>query len=80
MNNVLHMKTALAAGTSAAILFSAALFACYAPKARATEAFAKQTGQECGQCHTAAKGGGPLTPYGTKFKANGNKVPKVVGN
>jgi mono/diheme cytochrome c family protein len=43
--------------------------------AAATAEFAKQTGKACGDCHTNAKGGGPLTPFGEKFKANGNKLP-----
>jgi mono/diheme cytochrome c family protein len=41
----------------------------------ATMQFTKETGKACGACHTAAKGGGPLTPFGEKFKANGNKLP-----
>jgi mono/diheme cytochrome c family protein len=41
----------------------------------ATMQFAKDTGKSCGDCHTAGKGGGPLTPFGEKFKANGNKLP-----
>ena len=43
--------------------------------AAATTQFATQTGKSCGDCHTNAKGGGPLTPLGEKFKANGNKLP-----
>jgi mono/diheme cytochrome c family protein len=44
--------------------------------AAATVQFAKQTGKSCGDCHTSAQGGGPLTPLGEKFKANGDKMPK----
>jgi hypothetical protein len=44
--------------------------------ANATAAFAAATGKSCGDCHTVASGGGPLTPFGEKFKANGNKLPK----
>jgi hypothetical protein len=44
--------------------------------AGATQQFATQTGESCGQCHVAAKGAGPLTPAGQAFKANGNKLPK----
>jgi hypothetical protein len=43
--------------------------------ALATEQFAKDTGKSCAACHVAAAGGGPLTPYGVKFQANGNKAP-----
>lgn len=44
--------------------------------ASATVQFAKDTGKSCGDCHTSAQGGGPLTPLGEKFKANGDKMPK----
>ena len=44
--------------------------------AAATAQFAAQTGKSCGDCHTNANGGGPLTPFGEKFKANGDKLPK----
>jgi mono/diheme cytochrome c family protein len=44
--------------------------------AAATAQFAKDTGKSCGECHTNASGGGPLTAFGEKFKANGNKMPK----
>ncbi len=44
--------------------------------AAATPQFAKETGKGCGDCHTNPKGGGALTPFGEKFKANGNKLPK----
>jgi mono/diheme cytochrome c family protein len=70
----------LAGSVSAGVLLAGSLWLSLAPAARATEAFAKQTGQPCGQCHAAAAGGGPLTPYGTKFKDNGNKVPKAAGS
>jgi mono/diheme cytochrome c family protein len=43
--------------------------------ALATAQFAKETGKSCGACHTAAAGGGPLTPFGEKFHANGDKLP-----
>jgi len=45
-------------------------------QANATPAFAAATGKSCGDCHTTPAGGGPLTPFGEKFKANGNKLPK----
>ncbi len=44
--------------------------------AAATPQFAKDTGKACGGCHTNPKGGGSLTPFGHKFKANGNNLPK----
>jgi len=46
-----------------------------AQPAAATQQFATQTGETCGQCHVSAKGAGPLTPEGQAFKANGNKAP-----
>jgi mono/diheme cytochrome c family protein len=46
--------------------------------AAATAAYAKQTGESCAQCHTSAAGGGPLTPAGAAFKANGDKLPKAA--
>jgi hypothetical protein len=42
----------------------------------ATQQFATETGKSCGDCHTNPKGGGALTAFGEKFKANGNKMPK----
>ncbi len=47
--------------------------------AAATAQFAKDTGKSCADCHTAAAGGGPLTDFGKKFQANGNKLPKSGG-
>ncbi len=44
--------------------------------AAATAQFAKETGKSCGDCHTNPAGGGALTAFGEKFKANGNKLPK----
>jgi hypothetical protein len=38
--------------------------------------FAAQTGKPCGTCHQNPAGGGALKPFGTAFKANGNKVPE----
>ncbi len=46
-----------------------------AQPAAATQQFATQTGEACGQCHVNPKGAGPLTPAGQAFKANGNKAP-----
>jgi len=44
--------------------------------AAATVQFGVETGKTCADCHTNAAGGGPLTPFGQKFKDNGNKLPK----
>jgi hypothetical protein len=56
------------------VLFGAMALIASRP-AVATMQFTKETGKSCGDCHTAVKGGGPLTPFGEKFKANGNKLP-----
>jgi hypothetical protein len=77
-----HMKTrstkllVLSGSAATAVLFGAAAMALVTSlPAFATEQFAKDTGKSCGACHQAAAGGGPLTPYGEKFKANGDKAP-----
>jgi hypothetical protein len=44
--------------------------------ARATPAFAGQTGQPCSRCHTSPTGGKDLTDFGKEFKANGNQIKK----
>ena len=56
-------------------MIAAAGLLVFSQTAVATAQFAKQTGKACGDCHTAPAGGGPLTPFGEKFKANGNKLP-----
>jgi cytochrome c5 len=66
---------ALACGTATAVVIAGVASLVISQPAAATAEFAKQTGKSCGDCHTAAKGGGPLTPFGEKFKANGNKLP-----
>jgi mono/diheme cytochrome c family protein len=66
---------ALAVATAAVAVIAAAMSMVAIQPASATAQFAKETGKSCGDCHTSAKGGGPLTPFGEKFKANGNKLP-----
>jgi hypothetical protein len=60
---------------SVAILIGGMVSLVIALPASATPGFAQDTGKSCGSCHVSAKGGGDLTPYGEKFKANGNKIP-----
>jgi hypothetical protein len=60
---------------AAAMIIAAAAAVMLAQPAAATAKFAKDTGKSCVACHTNAKGGGPLTPLGDQFKANGNKMP-----
>lgn len=66
----------VACGTAAAALITGAASLLVPRPAIATAQFAKDTGKSCGDCHTNPQGGGPLTPYGAAFKANGNKPPK----
>ena len=68
--------SALVGATVVAAVIVAAVSLAVVQPAAATAQFAKDTGKACGDCHTNAKGGGPLTPFGEKFKANGNKMPK----
>jgi mono/diheme cytochrome c family protein len=67
---------AAALGSAAALVLAGAGALLLTRPAAATVQFATETGKSCGDCHTAAAGGGPLTPLGEKFKANGNKMPK----
>jgi hypothetical protein len=60
---------------SLAVIVGAASILISQPAA-ATPEFAAQTGKACGVCHVNPGGGGPLTEFGEKFKANGNKLPK----
>jgi mono/diheme cytochrome c family protein len=68
---------AVATCAAAAIIVAAAGALMFSQRAAATVQFAKDTGKSCGDCHTNPKGGGALTPLGTQFKANGNKMPAV---
>ena len=65
----------IAIGAAAAVVISGAMVLVMSRPASATVQFGKETGKTCGDCHTNAKGGGPLTVLGEKFKANGNKMP-----
>jgi hypothetical protein len=65
-----------ACGTSAAVMIAGVTSLFINQPAAATAQFATQTGKSCGDCHTDPKGGGALTTFGEKFKANGNKLPK----
>jgi mono/diheme cytochrome c family protein len=67
---------ALASAAVALVVVAVATSLVVIQPAAATAQFAKDTGKSCGDCHTNAQGGGPLTPFGEKFKANGNKLPK----
>jgi hypothetical protein len=66
----------LVCGTAAVGVIVGAASLVMTRPATATTLFAKTTGKACGDCHTNPKGTGPLTEFGEKFKANGNKLPK----
>ena len=71
-----EMKYLLACSTAAAIAIAGTTSLLVSRSAVATAQFAKDTGKSCGDCHTNTAGGGPLTPLGARFKANGNKLPQ----
>jgi hypothetical protein len=71
-----RMTFVLTCGTAAAALIACTISLLVSQPAAATPQFAKDTGKSCGACHTNPAGGGALTPFGEKFKANGNKLPK----
>ena len=75
MRVIVGRAFAVACGTAAAVAIAGATLLLVSRPAAATAQFAKDTGKSCGDCHTNPKGGGPLTPFGEKFKANGNKMP-----
>lgn len=70
------MRYVLACSTAAALVIAGATSLLVSRPAVATAQFAKDTGKSCGDCHTSPAGGGPLTPFGEKFKANGDKLPQ----
>ena len=65
----------LACSAAAAVVLVGAAALVTSQPAAATPQFAKDTGKPCAECHTNPQGGGTLTPFGEKFKANGNKMP-----
>ena len=64
-----------AGGLAAAVLIAAAAITVSPQQARATAAYAKETGQPCGKCHVNPAGGGPNTAFGKEFAAEGHKWP-----
>jgi hypothetical protein len=65
----------LACGAVGTVLTAGVVALAISSPAAATPQFAADTGKECGDCHVSKSGGGKLTPFGEKFKANGNKLP-----
>jgi hypothetical protein len=76
MNMKAKIRYVFACSTAAALVIAGTGSLLASRPAAATAQFAKDTGKACGDCHTNPAGGGPLTPLGEKFKANGNKLPK----
>jgi hypothetical protein len=64
----------LVCGAAATILIAGAISLTSSQPAKATPAYAQQTGKACGFCHQNPAGGGALKPAGQKFKENGNKL------
>jgi hypothetical protein len=67
---------ALVCRTAAAVTVAVVASLFVFQPAAATAQFVADTGKYCGDCRTNPQGGGPLTAFGEKFKANGNKLPK----
>ncbi len=65
-----------AAASAGVVLMVAAAQLIGQREANATQAFSRQTGLPCVQCHTNPAGGGGLTARGKQFKANGYKLKK----
>jgi len=65
-----------ACGAGGTLLTAAVIALAISRPAAATVQFATDTGKACGDCHVSKSGGGKLTEFGEKFKANGNKLPK----
>jgi hypothetical protein len=68
-----------ACGAGGTLLAAAVVALAISSPAAATVQFATDTGKACGECHVSPSGGGKLTAFGEKFKANGNKLPKKGG-
>jgi len=76
MSKITKSVYAIGCGTATAVVLAGIASLSLSGSALATAKFAMETGKSCGDCHTSASGGGALTPFGEKFKANGNKLPK----
>lgn len=62
-------------GAAGVMLIGGTIALIFSEPADATVKFATETGKACGDCHVNPSGGGKLTPFGEKFKANGYKLP-----
>jgi hypothetical protein len=68
-----YAKLILAAG-AAALLIAGSAMTINVRTAKATPAYAQQTGKPCGYCHVNPAGGGKLKAAGEKFQKNGHKL------
>jgi hypothetical protein len=68
-----YAKLILAAG-AAALFIAGSAMTINVQTAKATPAYAQQTGKACGYCHVNPAGGGKLKAAGEKFKKNGHKL------
>ncbi len=71
-------RTFVVGGSIVALVSAGAVPLLVSRPTPATTKFAAETGQPCAACHVRPDGGPELTPYGKKFKANGNKVPRAM--
>ena len=70
-----RLKPATVVAAISALLFATTMVVVAPRDAAATPAYAQQTGMACGGCHVNTAGGGKLTATGSKFQANGHKMP-----
>jgi len=66
--------SAIRAGVAGYVL-AAGMLIVAPPQVAATPTYARQTGLLCGQCHENPAASRKLTPFGKKFRENGNQVP-----
>ena len=57
----------LVAGLAAAVVATGSIMVAGSKPAKATPAYAAQTGNACGKCHVSAGGGGKLTSFGASW-------------
>lgn len=62
------------------ILFILLVLGIAAQPAFATDAYSEKTGKPCAECHLDKSGGGPLTPSGAAFFANGHIWPEKTAS
>jgi cytochrome c5 len=76
MTKTTSKSWALVTGAAAVLVAVGGAVLMLSGPAAANPQFAAETGKTCTDCHTTPEGGAALTPFGQKFKDNGNKLPK----